>query len=121
MANVGTMFDSDSPYLKASDNDGMNRQMVIKAAGLDTLNFPDQPPKEGIFIDVGASKPIWLSKTNGRMLCGAFGLETDEWVGKKILLTVKHYDIEGKKSIGWITTPMVETANGADFDDDIPF
>jgi len=119
MANVQRMFESESPYLKAADHEGINRQCIIKNAGTDTLNFDGKPPQEGAWIDVGAEKPIWLSKTNGRTLIGAFGNTTEEWLQKKVLLTTKDYTMEGgKKTAGWLVIPMLDDKG---FDDKIPF
>jgi len=120
MANVQKLFDSESPYLKAADHAGMNKTCTIKNAGIDTLNFPDQPPQDGAWIDIGASKPVWLSKTNGRTLIGAFGNTTEEWLQKKVLVTTKDYDINGKKTTGWLIIPLTDKPTPG-FEDDIPF
>jgi hypothetical protein len=107
---------SSSPHLKASEHAGYNKQCEIKTAGTDELNYPGEPTKHGYVIGIGAPKDIWLSKTNLKAIVAQFGNDTEKWVGKKILLTTKEYDIEGKQSVGWITTPM-----GDDMSDDIPF
>lgn len=120
MANVEKLFASDSPYLKAADHVGLNKQCVIKNAGTDTLSFPDKQPQDGAWIDVGAAKPIWLSKTNGRTLIAAYGGDTAGWLQKKVLVTTKDYTMEGgKKTTGWVIIPMLDDAKG--FDDSIPF
>jgi hypothetical protein len=112
------MFDSESPYLKAADHAGMNRQCVIKNAGTDVLNIPGKPEQPGAWIDIGAKKPIWLSKTNGRTLIGAFGNSTEEWLQKKVLVTTKEYNMEGKNTTGWVIIPLLDEKG---FDDEIPF
>jgi hypothetical protein len=114
------MFASESPYLKAADHETINRQCIIKNAGTDTLNFDGKPPQDGAWIDVGAEKPIWLSKTNGRTLVGAFGNKTEEWIGNKVLITTRPYNMEGKKTVGWVITPLLEQKSPG-FDDDIHF
>jgi hypothetical protein len=119
MADVSTLFTSESPYLKAADHPGFNRQCTIKGSGTDTLNFPGKDPQPGAWINIGGSKPIWLSKTNGRALIGAFGKETSDWIGKKVLVTTKDYTLEGgKQTTGWLIIPMTQDDG---FDDEIPF
>jgi hypothetical protein len=118
--DVTKMYESEAPYLKAVDHEGMNRQCVIKDAGTDTLNFPGKAPQEGCWINVGAAKPIWLSKTNGRTLVGAYGGNTGDWLQKKVLVTTRPYDMEGKKTVGWVITPLLDRP-APGFNDDIPF
>jgi hypothetical protein len=118
MTDVSKMFESDSHWMKAADHDGMNKQLTIKDTGTDTISFDGQPDKDIVWIQLDkAPKPIILSLTNGRTLVGAFGGDIEGWKQKRVLLTTKEYDIEGKKSVGWITTPLLEE----DPDDDIPF
>ena len=109
---------SAAPHLKAADHEGLNATVAIKAASLDEVTFPGQPVKKGIIIDIGKEKPIFLSRTNASVLCGHFGDDLGAWVGRKIILQTKPYNIEGKNTIGWVTIPMPEN-NGPD--DDIPF
>ena len=111
-------FDSDSPYAKAADQRGFNKQSIIEDSGSDVMQNDDGERKV-IWITLSAlEKPIILSKTNGRTLREAFGGETKRWHGKRVLLTTKDYNFDGRASTGWITTPMLDEP---EFDDDIPF
>ena len=113
-------FDSDSPYAKAADQRGFNKQSLIEDSGGDVMSNDDGDRKV-IWLAVSAlEKPIILSKTNGRTLRDAFGTDTKRWHGKRILLTTKDYNFDGRASTGWITTPMLDD-DGDDFDDEIPF
>jgi len=111
---------SAAPHLKASDHAGLNTVVTIKGADTDELTFPGQPVKKGIIIDIGKDKPIFLSRTNASVLLAAFGDDLPGWVGRKIILQTKDYDIEGKITTGWLTLVMPE-ANGDGPNDDIPF
>jgi hypothetical protein len=111
---------SSSPHMKASEYPDFNRQMKVVSAGTDELNYPGEPVKHGYIVQLeNAPKAIWLSKTNLKAIVKVFGNDTDTWAGKQILLTTKDYDIEGKKSVGWITTPIDESQNP--LSDEIPF
>ena len=107
---------SKAPHLKAADNEGFNKVVAIKGAAIDELAFPGEPVKKGIIIDIGAEKPIWLSRTNADVLIAQFKDTLEDWAGKKIMLQTKGYSIDGKNTVGWVTLPMPE----GDFDDDIP-
>ncbi|MCP4929976.1 MAG: hypothetical protein GY918_13050 [Gammaproteobacteria bacterium] len=113
---------SSSPHMKASEYPDFNRTMKVVSAGPDELQYPGEPVKHGYIVQFeGAPKAIWLSKSNLKAMVKVFGNDTDAWAGKQVLLTVKNYDIEGKKTIGWITTPIAEGSAADAFDDKIPF
>ena len=121
--DVSAMFESSSPYAKAADTPDINQVMTIETVGQDTLTSPDGGEEEKVFIKFKeASKPIILSKTNGRALVTTFGPDTETWKGREVLLTTKLYQFDGKSSRGFITMPMAAKAAGApDLNDDIPF
>ena len=111
-------FDSDSPYAKAADDPGFNKQGIIEETGKDVMSNDDGERKI-IWVALSClEKPVVLSKTNGRALRDAFGTETTKWHGQRVLVTTKRYNFDGNSSVGWITTPMFADD---DFDDDIPF
>ncbi len=112
------LFASDSPYLKALDNIEMRKTITIKSVGQDSYEQDDGRHDHFVFLDVGASKPIKLSKTNGRELIGALG-NVSNWPGTKCLLTVKSYNIDGKNTFGWVVSPIPK--DDTDPDDEIPF
>ena len=108
--------ESSSPYLKAADNAGLNKAVKIKSAMKDEAEFDGKVDKF-ISIEVGAEKPIKLSRTNAKTLVGEFSDDLGAWVGRKIILQTKEYNFTGSVTIGWVTIPM--PANEPD--DDIPF
>ena len=118
MTDVTKLFETDSPWMKAAEHKGLNKTLKIEDVGTDRLSFEGQPDRDIVWIKLEkAPKPIVLSKTNGSVLVGAFGGEIEEWKGKKVLLTTKDYNFDGKQSTGWITTPILSE----DYEDDIPF
>lgn len=118
MTDVSKMFETESPWAKAADHEGLNKTLRIEEVGTDTLSFEGQPDKDIVWIKLEkTSKPIVLSKTNGAALVGAFGGTIEDWKQKKVLLTTKKYNFDGKVTIGWIVTPLVDE----DYDDEIPF
>ena len=78
--DVSSMFESSSPYAKAADTPDINKVMTIETVGQDTLTSPDGGEEEKVFVKFKeASKPIILSKTNGRALVTTFGPDTETW------------------------------------------
>ena len=114
--------ESQSLHLKAADNVGFNKQVKILSASEDEVTFPGEKPKRGIVIEVGAIKPIWLSRTNASVLLTHFGEDLGTWVGRQIILQTKNYEIKGALTTGWITIPVPdESATQGDlFSDDLP-
>ena len=121
MTDVTKMFETDSPWMKAADHAGLNKQLLIEDVGLDELNYPGEAPKQIVWVKLEkAPKPIVLSKTNGSVLVGAFGGKMEDWKQKKVLLTTRDYSIDGKNTTGWVITPLLADKSTG-FDDDIPF
>ena len=119
MTDVSELFTTDSPWLKAVDYPDMNKQLTVEDAGTDVLT-DDKGEKTIVWVKLdNAPKPIILSKTNGRTMIGAYGGDTAQWIGKKVLLTVREYHMESGRTMGWILTPLLK--DSADPDDDIPF
>ena len=124
MVDTKKYFNSDSPYEKAAEHEGFNKQAIITESGADTLTTRDDKEREIIWLALSClEKPIVLSNTNGRALRDAFGKNTKTWHDKRVLLTTRRYNIDGNASVGWITTPMLEDDKpeiDPEFDDQIP-
>lgn len=119
--DLSNMFETESNYAKAGEHPDFNRTLTVEGTGADTLNNADGSSKDIVWIKFKeASKPMVLSLTNGRVLVGRFGADSDDWVGKKCLVTTKEYNIEGKITRGWILMP-IEEGNTNGLDDAIPF
>lgn len=118
MVDTTQFFTSDSPYIKAADNEGFAQACTVEAAGSDEYNG-----EAFIWIKLdGLPKPMRLNKTNGRGMVGPFGSDTDGWVGKQVFISTRPVTLgDGRNTVGWIVTPIKQdTAEGKPFNDDIP-
>jgi hypothetical protein len=106
---------SESKYLKAGDLQGKNIKVTIES--VDIVEFENDDghketkPSLGL---VGKEKRVVCNPTTVNELAGAFGWDSDGWVGKEIGLSTKHYASLGKDG-------LVVTAQKTFVDDEIPF
>ena len=109
---------SDSEHLKASEFLGRNLKVVI--SDVSTIEFPaknDKPAVQRSTLSFeGKDKILVLNASNNKILCTAYGDDSDGWIGHEIGLSTMEYD--GFQP-GWIVKPL-DVAE-PDFDDDIPF
>ena len=107
---------SESKYLKASDLQGKSPRCQIEAVSL--LEFDDEEKgkitKPALTL-LGKEKQVVCNKTAVNDLIGAFGPNSDDWVGQPVRLSTKHYPAFGRDGI--VITPILEDAP----DSDIPF
>ena len=108
---------SDSKDLKAADFVGKNIKAVIEAVS--TRHYPAKDGNAEITKAVlkfaGKEKELVSSPTNTKILIGAYGKDSDSWIGKQVGLSTKEYDV----GVGWIITPL--DVAPVEFDDEIPF
>lgn len=111
---------TDSNDLKAVDFIGKNIKAVIEAVTIRNFEARDNQPansKPSLSFR-GREKTLVLNATNTKILCEAYGSDSDRWVGHEIGLTVADYTSKGFGH-GWVVTPL-DTAPTS-YDDDIPF
>ncbi len=78
-----------SEWLSGIDLAG--RTIAVEIAGVEEVTVPD--PRTGKAIRKvavafrGAKKRLLLNATNAKALAKLFGLETDAWTGKRVLIT----------------------------------
>ena len=111
---------SDSKDLKAVEFIGQSLKVII--SGIEMRNYPatDNKPansKPAISF-VGKEKQLVLNATNTKILCGAYGNDSDSWMNHEIGLSVADYTDKGFGH-GWVVTPLDVEPDS--FDDDIPF
>ena len=109
---------SESKYLKAADLQGRTIKVVI--AGVSLLEFEDESTgtktaKPALSLK-GKEKQIVCNATSVQELIQAYGADSEQWVGKEIRLSTKHYPKFGRDGI--VITPL---SIEADPSDDIPF
>ncbi len=111
-----TEFVGNSDYLKAADLKGKSVNLEIK--GVNSAEFTDDKgntKSKALLEFKGKDKMAVLNITNTRALVNAYGPDSDDWIGKKIVLSVRQTPLGD----GLGVTPM--PADDGDFDDDIPF
>lgn len=109
--------DGNTTDLKAKDFVGKNLKVTISR--IETVDYEarDDAPantKPALYFE-GKDKRLILNGSNTEILCGAYGSDSDLWVGKAVILTTKDYTSKGYGH-GWIVTPL-----DVELSDDIPF
>lgn len=111
---------SDSNDLKAADFIGKNLKVFIEKVTIRNFEGTEKMPANSkpslSFKD--KEKTLVLNATNTKILCEAYGDDSDSWIGHEIGLSVADYTSKGFGH-GWVVTPL--DVEPEDFDDDIPF
>lgn len=109
---------SESKYLKAADLQGKSVKVVI--AGVSLLEFEDEntgaKSQKPALTLAGKEKKLVCNATSVQELIQAYGADSDDWIGKEIRLSTKHYPKFGRDGI--VITPL---DSAKELDDDIPF
>ena len=111
---------SDSNDLKAADYVGKNFKLVISKVGIRNYEASEKQvanSKPELSFE-GKDKVLIVNATNTKILCAAYGNESDAWVGREIGLAVADYTSKGYGH-GWVVTPL--DVAPPDYDDEIPF
>lgn len=114
-----------SKFLRKEDFDE-DRVMTIKGLKLEDMPGDEGKQKWVLYFNED-DKGLALNATTIRTCERAYGKESDDWMGKKVLVYVDEDVMFGGKVVGGlrIRTPKVKTvkpaAGSEDFDDDIPF
>ena len=111
---------SESSDLKAADFVGKNLKVTISAVEVRHFEARDNQPatdKPALRFE-GKEKALILNTTNARILCDAYGDESEGWIGKSIGLSVADYTSKGFGH-GWVVHPL--DVAPPEFDDDIPW
>ena len=128
---VSDMYPNTGQYLKAIDHVGQTINATIAAVDKDTFNRPDGTEQTRmVLFFTGQKLGLVLSPSNARTLAETFGDDGSTWNGKEVIVTTKGYDIEGKKTHGFVLFPKAaakgwggpsEKALKSEFNDSIPF
>ena len=115
--NIGEAF--PSAFLKAADLQGKTVKVTISEFEL--IEF-DNEGKKPVIKFVGKDSGLVLNKTRANTLRGIFGDETDNWIGKELVLSTVKVPFQGKMtdSIAVAAVPTPEPTERTD-DDDVPF
>ena len=107
---------SESKYLKAADLNGQSIKVVISSVEL--VEFEDdagtKSQKPALSLQ-GKEKKVVCNPTSVMELGQNYGFDSDNWIGKEIGLSTKHYASLGKD--GLVVTAMKTFVD----DTDVPF
>jgi hypothetical protein len=98
-----------SKYLKAADLNGGEVTVTIKDCIVESLGEDKRP----VLYFAGKDKGVVLNKTNATNISDAYGGDTDEWVGKKVILYTAYVDFQGRSMEAIRIRPAKATATGA--------
>ena len=107
----------ESQYLKAADLKGRTPNVVISAVELVEFDKEDgsKQVKPAVALE-GKEKKLVLNATNTDALNRKFGPQSDDWIGKTIMLSSHYYAAFDKE--GLVVTPIIADD---DPDDSLPF
>jgi hypothetical protein len=121
-----------SKFLKQSDVDG---EAVVTVTALKKMNvaLPDAPAELKFVIQFAEYKPMVLNATNVKRLFKALGPETEDWIGRQMILFVdENVEYAGNvtgglrlKALPPASRPSRRVAvtgpSGDSFENDVPF
>ena len=88
--NINDQF--PSKFLKAGDLNGNQIVVTIKDCIVETIGEDKRP----VLYFAGKEKGVVLNKTNATNVSEAYGPDTDEWVGRKVVLYTAYVDFQGR-------------------------
>ena len=117
--NINDTFPSTSNFLKKED---LPKPAKVKISNVDLMEFDQDGKKQRKLIleFEGKEKKLACNKTNARTIGSMLGDETDNWIGKEIVLYNDPNVSMGDQIVGGIRVRY--SPPGMDeLDDDIPF
>lgn len=90
MARVSQVFSGE--YLTAADLQGAEPSVVI--ASVEIKEFDDGD--KFLLTFQGKKKGLVANKTNSKRIAALYGDETDDWIGREIILYTDQVDYAGK-------------------------
>ena len=89
--NINDAFPSN--YLKASDLKGRSVAVVIDSISMEEIGKGEN---KMICYFAGKDKGMVLNKTNANNIAVLYGPETDNWIGKEVILFEAMVDFQGR-------------------------
>lgn len=87
---IGAAF--PSAYLKAADLQGRKCMVTMRQISMEEIGGEHKP----VLLFDGTDKGLILNKTNANIIAEMHGEETDDWLGKKIVLYPARVEFSGK-------------------------
>ena len=110
--NINDAYPSN--YLKASDLDGKKVPVIISAVDMEKFDEGEKP----VAMFEKKAKGMVLNKTNSMTIAAAYGPETDNWIGKEVILYSQMVNFQGQMTPA-LRIEIPQEVAGAD--EDIPF
>lgn len=109
MGNVKDYFSGN--FLKAEDSQGGEIVEILAAGYFESIETGDHEKKQVLNYKVsvnGAEKIFTPNKSNGNIMIEAWGVNDDQWIGKKFYIRIETIRAFGKKMKSIIVEPIVE-------------
>lgn len=97
-----------SNYLKSDDLQDRDVPVVIATAEMEMVGNE----RKLILAFQGKKKSMICNKTNAGRISYLYGDDTDEWIGKEIVLTSEFVEFQGKTVKGLRVKPPAKRGNG---------
>lgn len=117
------VFNSSGNYLRIDDvSEG--DIVTIKNEGTwqeSKYKYDDGNPKQDFVMDVehkGEDKVIRINKFSRDEIIPVFGLDTKEWVGKRVKITIENYRSLGKKGMVFVPVKEVDVKSDVAWDEE---
>lgn len=85
-----------SNFLKAEDLKGRDVTLTIEEVEADFITKDKSEGKKVIISFVGKDKKLVANKTNCRTIAKLYGEETDDWIGKQIIIGPREVEYQGE-------------------------
>lgn len=99
-----------SKYASAADLKGGRPTLTIARLVIESLKSDRGDEDKPVLYFKGATKGLVLNKTNGLIIAGLYGDETDGWIGKRITLYATRVKAFGKMADAIRVVPEVPPA-----------
>ena len=114
MVNIDEAYKSTSAWLCAADLKGNDAKVTIESASMEEVGSDHKL----VVYFKGKEKGLALNKTNARTIAAAYGIESDAWGGKELILFPTMVEYQNKM----VEAIRVRARNSAQaLDDEIPF
>ena len=85
-----------SPFLKADDLQGKDVTVTIQGVSMEEIGQGAQKSVKPVISFVGKEKGLVCNKTNWNTIIKLHGDETDNWEGKRIILSPRKVEYQGE-------------------------
>ena len=98
MADVNDIYKSNSDNIKAEDIGNNMWTMTIKTA--DVKAFDNGAERKIVLTFLEWDKSLPLNVTNARTIASFYGHNSNDWLGRQIMLFTMMVDYQGKQTLG---------------------